>query len=214
MSVAQIRAIAEEFKRLGGTVVYSRGWDTRGNGQSSAYQGFTLHHTAGGNNVNIDQNLITGIPGLSGPLCNFCIMYDGDLGVIAAHPANHAGASGGWDTAPLPVTGMFNRLVIGCEVQYRGTEPMANVQYESSKRLAVATMKVLGYPPDSNRIKFHNGTSIQGKWDPGYAPGKTYPVVQFRKDCLNFSKGVGAVEDENSADWKDNLHQLIGPQHV
>ncbi|AUV60330.1 endolysin [Gordonia phage Flakey] len=204
--VAIVGAIARRFVELGGRSVYTRGWESRGNGQSPAYKGLVIHHTAGGRNVNIDQILIDGRWDLPGPLCNFCIMYDGDLGVIAANPANHAGASGGWDTAPLPRTGLFNREVLGCEVQYPGVEPMAQVQYESAKRLSVATMEVLGRPGQFDRVKFHQGTSIEGKWDPGYANGKTYGITQFRNDCRGMRQG----EDENSADWLDNQRQLFG----
>lgn len=211
MSAVIIKAIAEEVKRMGTPARYTKGWETRGNGQSSNYKGLLLHHTAGGNNVNIDQILIDGRWDLSGPLCNFCIMYDGDLGVIAAHPANHAGASGGWDTAPFPRTGLFNREIIGCEIQYKGTEPMSKAQYETAKKLSVATLKVLNKANRFEWIKFHQGTSIEGKWDPGYHinPTKTYSITQFRKDCAGMGS-VTAGEDPNSADWKDNLRQLIG----
>lgn len=208
MSLAIVRAIAQEYVKLGGRAVYTRGYETRGNGQTSNYNGIVFHHTAGARNVNIDQILIDGRWDLPGPLCNFCIMYDGDLGVIAANPANHAGASGGWDTAPLPHTGLFNREVLGCEIQYPGTEPMAAVQYESAKRLAVATLKVLNKPGQTQWLKFHQGTSIEGKWDPGYHinPTKTYNITQFRNDV----KGMQQGEDPNSADWKDNVRQLMG----
>ncbi len=206
MSAVIIKAIADEFTRLGGRAVFTAGWETRGNGQSSAYKGLLLHHTAGGRNVNIDQILIDGRWDLPGPLCNFCIMYDGDLGVISANPANHAGASGGWDTAPLPRTGLFNREIIGCEIQYPGTEPMAAVQYESAKRLSVATLKVLNKANQYQWVKFHQGTSIEGKWDPGYANGKTYDVSAFRRDAAGMPQG----EDENSANWLDNYRQLFG----
>lgn len=208
MSATIIKAIAEEVKAMGGRPVYTNGWATRGNGQSSNYKGLLLHHTAGGRNVNIDQILIDGRWDLAGPLANFCIMYDGDLGVISANPANHAGASGGWDTAPFAKTGLFNREIIGCEIQYPGTEPMAAVQYETAKKLAVATMKVLGKPGQFQWTKFHQGTSIQGKWDPGYSqnPTRTYDISKFRNDC----RGVSAGEDPDSPDWKDNLRQLMG----
>lgn len=206
MSVKIIGDIAAEFNRLGGRSVFTRGWESRGNGQTSNYGGLLLHHTAGSRNVNIDQILISGRWDLAGPLCNFCIMYDGDLGVIAAHPANHAGASGGWDTAPFPRTGLFNREIIGCEIQYPGVEPMAQVQYESAKRLATATLNVLGKVGQYQWVKFHQGTSVEGKWDPGYAEGKTYNISSFRNDA----KGTVQGEDMNSPDWKDNLRQLVG----
>lgn len=207
MSVPIIQAIADNVVLLGGRAVFADGWQTRGNGQSSNYGGILIHHTAGGNNVNIDQILITGRWDLPGPLCNFCIMYDGDVGVIAAHPANHAGASGGWDTAPLPRTGLFNREIVGVEIQYKGTEPMAQVQYEAAKRLSIATLKVLGRAGQYDRIKFHQGTSIEGKWDPGYHPsGKTYDIAKFRNDCKN----MGQIESESGGDWLDNKLQFMG----
>ena len=206
MSAVIIKAVADEFVRLGGRAVYTQGWESRGNGQSSNYQGLLLHHTAGGRNVNIDQILIDGRWDLPGPLCNFCIMYDGDLGVISANPANHAGASGGWDTAPFARTGLFNRDIIGCEIQYPGTEPMAAVQYESAKRLAVAVTNVLSKAGQFQWVKFHQGTSIEGKWDPGFANGKTYDIAAFRRDVA----GMPQSEDENSPDWLDNLRQLMG----
>ena len=206
MSAVIIKAIADEYTRLGGRSVFTNGWATRGNGQSSNYKGLLLHHTAGARNVNIDQILIDGRWDLPGPLCNFCIMYDGDLGVISANPANHAGASGGWDTAPLPKTGLFNREIIGCEIQYPGTEPMAAVQYESAKRLSVATLNVLNKANQFEWIKYHQGTSIEGKWDPGYANGKTYNISSFRNDA----RGMPQSEDENSANWVDNFRQMFG----
>jgi N-acetylmuramoyl-L-alanine amidase len=207
VSVHQIQAIADRYVATGGIAVFTNGWAGRGNGMASQYEAGVFHHTAGGNNVNIDQILINGRSDLPGPLCNFCIMYDGDLGVIAAHPANHAGASGGWDTAPLQRTNLFNKLTIGTEIQYKGTEPMAPVQYESAKRLANAILFVLGKSGRYEFIKFHQGTSIQGKWDPGYdARGYTYDIGAFRRDCANMGQG----ESESGGDWMDNKLQLLG----
>lgn len=208
MSAVIIGAIAREFVSLGGKAVYTRGWESRGNGMTSNYGGLLVHHTAGSRNVNIDQILIDGRWDLPGPLCNFCIMYDGDLGVISANPANHAGASGGWDTAPFAKSSLFNRDIIGCEVQYPGTEPMAAVQYESAKRLSVATLKVLNKARQWQWVKFHQGTSIEGKWDPGYQvnPTRTYDISKFRADCANMTQG----EDENSPVWIDNKLQMLG----
>lgn len=214
MSVAIVQAVADEFKRLGGNAVFADGWANRGNGQSSNYGGLLLHHTAGGNNIYIDQILITGRSDLAGPLCNFCIMYDGDLGVIAAHPANHAGASGGWDTAPYARSGMFNREIMGVEIQYKGTEPMAAVQYESAKRLTNAVLTVLGKQGQYEWIKFHQGTSIQGKWDPGYdARGYTYDIVKFRDDARNMA-GTPPVLPPVEVDMPDGADvrvQMLGP---
>lgn len=191
-------------------IVYAPGWETRGNGQSWAAggpKGFIDHHTAGGNNIYLDQNLISGIPGLSGPLCNFAGLYDGDLAVVAAYPANHAGASGGWDTAPLPNTSMFNREVLGIEMQYRGTEPMSPAQYRTMCAVNRCAAIVLGWK-SMNVIKTHNGTSIQGKWDPGYAPGKTYDINKIRSDATALDPNGSASEDPKIFDAI--MTQLMG----
>lgn len=202
-----VQAIADEHRRMGGINVFANGWQTRGNGMSPNYGGLLIHHTAGSNNVNIDQILITGRSDLPGPLCNFCVMYDGDLGIISANPANHAGASGGWDTAPFTKSSLFNRDILGCEIQYTGTQPMSAPQYETAKRLSNAVLNVLGKPGDYRWVKFHQGTSIEGKWDPGYAMGKTYDIGKFRKDAA-----TGNQENGDSSTWVDNLLQLLGPE--
>ncbi|AOE44541.1 lysin A, N-acetyl-beta-D-muramidase domain [Gordonia phage Jumbo] len=196
-------------ERFGTTIVYSPGWETRGNGQSwpaGGPKGFVDHHTAGGNNIYLDQNLISGVPGLSGPLCNFAGLYDGDLALVAAYPANHAGASGGWDTAPLPRTGMFNREVLGIEMQYRGTEPMSPEQYQTLLAVNFCAAEVLGWEKDYRRIKNHQGTSIQGKWDMGRGNGVTYDINQIRRDIA--AKGGTAANDDKT--WDRVLTQMMG----
>lgn len=191
-------------------VVATEGCEVRGNGSAWAtIEAHVNHHTAGGNNIYVDQNLISGVPGLSGPLCNWCIMYDGDLGIIAAYPANHAGASGGWDTAPAPATNDFNRRALGTEIQYRGVEPMSEAQYRTMCILNFEINTYFNWPSDFIRCKNHNGTSIQGKWDPGYAEGKTYDIAQQRRDFAAIG-GSGGGENEDSAEWQLCLGQMMG----
>ncbi|USH45031.1 lysin A, N-acetylmuramoyl-L-alanine amidase domain [Gordonia phage Camerico] len=204
-----MRDIANMCHELFGTrIVYAPGWETRGNGQNwpaGGPKGFIDHHTAGGNNIYLDQNLINGVPGLSGPLCNFAGLYDGDLALVAAYPANHAGASGGWDTAPLPVTGLFNREVLGIEMQYRGTEPMSAAQYRTLCAVNYCAAKVLGWP-SFNRIKNHQGTSVQGKWDMGRGNGVTYDIAQVRRDI----EALGKAGADESPLWESINLQMMG----
>lgn len=178
-----ILEIARRCELAGVHVVRAPGCERRGNGQSWATwpEGPLNHHTAGGRNIYLDRNLIDGRSDLPGPLTNFATLYDGDLVVVAAYPANHAGASGGWDTAPMPVTRLFNRQVIGNEIQYPGTEPMSPAQWRTILIFNRIVLDVIGRAGQWNRIKFHNGTSITGKWDPGYGSGKTYDIAQFRR---------------------------------
>lgn len=196
-AVQMIRDIANGVAKYGVNIVWAPGWENRGNGSQWAPggpKGFVNHHTAGGNNIYLDQNLISGVPGLSGPLCNFAGLYDGDLAVVAAYPANHAGASGGWDTAPLPVTGWFNQQVLGIEMQYNGISRMPPEQYRTMTIVNKVAQEVLGWPVSQICSKNHQGTSIEGKWDMGYdRRGYTYDIAQIRRD-------IAAVRLPNQAE--------------
>jgi hypothetical protein len=179
MSVARAREWAARCRAAGIVVHEVAGYETRGNGQSSAYEGWVNHHTATPKSNTLPGVLINGRPDLSPPLCNSCGYADGSVGLVAAHPANHAGASGGYDTSPLPRTSLFNKMVWGHEIVYEGTSPMTDAQYRTAQIVSKIGVDIWGYG-DVNRIKFHAGTSITGKWDPGYANGKTYDVRAFR----------------------------------
>lgn len=182
MSVARVREIANRMKARGFTVVFEPGWQRRGNGMSPAYRGDIVHHTATGfanSNLNV---LIHGRSDLPGPLCNFCTWSNGTVGVIAAFPANHAGASGGRNMGPLPTTRSFNKYVLGNEIIYPGTRPMTNAQYRTATALSAVINDVLGYR-DAGHTRAHAETSITGKWDPGRGNGITYDMNAFRRNA-------------------------------
>jgi hypothetical protein len=191
VSVAFARALAEFCTFHGVPVTWEPGWDTRGNGQTSRYKGLLVHHTAGQSLDKRTNDLVAGraSPPLAGPLCNSAGLHSGGLHIIAAHPANHAGASGGRDTAPLPVTGLFNREVWGHEVMYPGTRPMSPAQWRTCTILGAGVCRLTGQDYDPAWIKLHNGTSVTGKWDAGFAPGSTYPIADLRRDTLVVMRG-------------------------
>lgn len=191
MSVTQTLRAVEILRSLGVTVTFEPGWEVRGNGQSSAYQGGIIHHTGGAYNNTCPWILIGGRSDLAGPLCNFAGLANGVIHVVAAHPANHAGASGGPSTGPFPRTSLFNRLVMGLEICYPGAQPMTNEQYRSAKAFAKTMQVMYG---DIERARAHRETSIEGKWDPGYAPGKTIDMAALRAEAAN------QEEDEVSAE--------------
>lgn len=197
------------------TIVAVEGCERRGNGSSwipdfAQQGGHVNHHTGGGNNIYYDRNLVSGVPGLSGPLCNWAILYDGDLAIIAAFPANHAGASGGWDTAPLQRTNDFNRRSLGTEIQYKGVEPMSDAQWKTMCVLNYEINKFFGWSSDYIRCKNHNGTSVQGKWDPGYAPGKTYDIAEQRRAFAKIGAPGNTVDEDDSAEMKMLFEQAMG----
>ncbi len=185
MSVARCREINARLRAAGITVREASGWQSRGNGQTSAYEGGLVHHTATGYGIAVPGTgagnlLINGRPDLRGPLCNYAGNDDGSITVIAAHPANHAGASGGRSMGPLPVTSLFNRRVLGLEIVYPGTSPMRSAQYRSALVWAKVVADVVG-GGNIERVRAHAETSITGKWDPGEAPGRTINMVAFRR---------------------------------
>jgi hypothetical protein len=178
MSVARCREINARLRAAGVTVHEWPGWESRGNGQSSAYEGGIVHHTATafGSAPSI---LVNGRSDLPGPLANYAGNADGSLTVIAAHPANHAGASGGRSMGPLPVTSLFNKRVLGLEIVYPGTVPMRDAQYRAALIWTRVVADVVGWG-DRERVRAHAETSITGKWDPGDQPGRTINMAAFR----------------------------------
>jgi hypothetical protein len=170
VSVARCREINARLRGAGITVYEWPGWESRGNGQSSAYEGGTAPAVLVDGRSN---------PPLAGPLANYSGNADGSITVLAAHPANHAGASGGRSMGPLPVTATFNRRVLGLEIVYPGTVPMRDAQYRAALVWARVVADVVG-GGDIQRVRAHGETSITGKWDPGDAPGRTINMAAFR----------------------------------
>lgn len=191
MSVARCREINARLRAAGITVHEWPGWESRGNGLTSRYEGCIVHHTGSGYGVAY-QGLITGRPDLAGPLCNYAGNEDGSLTVIAAHPSNHAGASGGRSMGPLPVTTLFNPRVLGLEIVYPGTAPMRPAQYRTACIWARIVTDVLGFG-DIQRCRAHGETSVTGKWDPGFAKDRTIDMNRFRTDGL---AAVGHHEED------------------
>lgn len=196
MSVTQTLQVVEIARSYGVPVTFEPGWDTRGNGQSSAYQGGIEHHTGGSYANTCPGILVYGRSDLSGPLCNFAGLANGGLHVVAAHPANHAGASGGPSNGPFPVTSLFNKLVMGLEICYPGNSPMTDAQYRTAKVFAKAMQIMFG---SVERARGHRETSIEGKWDPGYAPGLTINMAALRSEAAAIQEEDELKEDERAA---------------
>lgn len=214
MSVARCLEINARLRSAGVTVREAAGWQDRGNGQVSVYEGGLVHHTATGFGIAVPGTgagnlLINGRPDLKGPLCNYAGNDDGSLTVIAAHPANHAGASGGRSMGPLPTTTLFNRRVLGLEIVYPGTTPMRAAQYQSALVWARVVADVVG-GGDIERIRAHAETSITGKFDPGDAPGHTIDMAAFRHAAKTVLEDDMQLTDR--VDW-DKINGL-GPAYL
>jgi hypothetical protein len=189
-------------------------WETRGNGLSGNYEGGIVHHTATPSSAArpfpTQSMLRTGRSDLPGPLCNYagpyCTVEAPWIHLMAAFPANHAGASGGRSMGPLPRTSLFNPRVLGLEIDYAGLIPMSAGQLYVAKLWSHAVAFVLGR--NTEYVRAHMETSITGKWDPGYANGKTIDMATFRREAAVINAGkpapgpVPAPEYEEDQDMR------------
>lgn len=203
------------FREFGVPVEFEPDWERRGNGSTANYQGGILHHTAiAASYANPGPGtrvLRDGRPDLPGPLCQYQNKFTGTVRVIAAHPANHAGASGGRSMGPLPVSRLFNPLVQGMENDYAGNSPMSPEQYRTSLVFAIACKRRYG---SIERCRAHMETSIEGKWDPGWAPGRTIDMTTFRRDALALEAGGGTFQEDDmltgaQEQWLLDLHKVV-----
>lgn len=182
MSVTLARQIVDGLRAHGVVVHEAPGCWSRGNGQQFdlANLGCSLHHTATAFGF-APSILVNGRPDLSGPLCNTAGNVDGSVTLIAAFPANHAGAGGGRAMGPCPRTRNFNRCMWGHEIVYPGTVPMTPAQYRTACILGGIVSGNRGRP-NADWVREHYETSETGKWDPGYAPNRTYDGNRIRAD--------------------------------
>lgn len=180
--------VIAEMRRLEPRLIvsYEPGWESRGNGTSANYDFATVHHTASATSLAKPfptQNLLrVGRSDLPGPLCNeagpACTVDAPRIHVMAANPANHAGASRA--SGPVPALSLFNPRTRGLEIDYAGTVPMLAGQLYVAQLWAKANAKVLA-GGNVEYVRAHAETSVTGKWDPGYANGKTIDMAAFRR---------------------------------
>lgn len=91
-TVDKMRAVANLCVERGLVVKYSSGWESRGRPYSfNPTAGVIAHHTGGAEDI--DNVLINGRSDLPGPLCQYALHKNGDVVLIAAGYANHAGES-------------------------------------------------------------------------------------------------------------------------
>lgn len=188
-----VRDIMNELRRRGATVHEWSGWDGRGNAGVSQISpvGAVIHHTATAYGFAF-QALVTGRSDLPGTLCNFSGNVDGSFTVISSGLAYHAGRGAGPSLGPLvSVAGNLNGRTVGLEIVYPGNLPMTQEQYNSAVLFGqvVADLFAGG---NAESIRFHaetNGVTGDGKWDPGYAPSKTYDPAAFRQAVRTREEG-------------------------
>lgn len=178
------------------------GWATHNRNQKGPWggvNGFIWHHT--GASVANDRaktyagtTLYNGLSSLPGPLCHFSIGVDGTVYLVGWGRANHAG---GGDPAVLqhvinedysgqlhPNRGNSNGVdgnahFYGVEIQYSGSQKMADAQYKAALTLSAALLDFHGW---TEKSVIAHGEWSSDKWDPGYAPGKIMAMPDVRAD--------------------------------
>lgn len=108
--------LPEVLRAAGLRVVEEPGWLTRGHGPMVAVDGTVVHHTAGPRaGIFPSRNvLVSGRPGLAGPLCHLGIDRDAVVHVIASGLAWHAGQ--------VRAVSYANPRRIGIEVESSGVD--------------------------------------------------------------------------------------------
>jgi hypothetical protein len=77
----------------------------------------------------------------------------------------------------------------GHEIVYPGTKPMTDAQYRTAVILSAVVSQILKRP-NADWVRGHAETSVTGKWDPGYANGKTYDLNALRAQAVSLVTGA------------------------
>lgn len=173
--------LADVLRRAGLTVIEVPGWKTRGYAGWGFYgnpRGVLHHHTATGSARwagvgSPTLNLLTnGRSDLAGPLCNLAFGRGGEVYVVAAGWANHAGVGGPQGLVPRD---QGNGWMIGIEAESSGVAPVdwTPDQYRVWPYLAAALERqyLLDQQPIDRVQAAHYEWSSMGKIDPALLPG-------------------------------------------
>lgn len=187
--MGDVRRLVDALRAAGVTVHEWTGWDGRGNEGVAQIQieGAILHHTATPYGSAFPGLVSSTRPGMIGAmLCNFAGNSDGSLTVIGSGLAWHAGGGYGPNQGPLaPYANRRNYYTVGLEIVYPGTSPMTDAQYRTALIFSkVVADKFCGGDLEYVRAHYEvNGRGYEGKWDPGFASGKSYDMNQFRSQA-------------------------------
>jgi hypothetical protein len=171
--------LADACYASGLQVITCDGWESRGYAGQSLQQvrGVLWHHTATSSARSYTSGmptlsmLVNGRADLAGPLCNLGLGRGGEVYVVAAGVANHAGQG----SAPGVPTDMGNHYLIGIEMESSGVEPWdwTDAQLDAMPRLGAALeLHYLQYLAPEGRLQLgHYEYSSAGKIDPTGLPG-------------------------------------------
>lgn len=165
--------LADGLRARGLTVIETDGWKTRGFARQGLQEvrGVVWHHTATNRaafatNGSPTLNLVTsGRSDLAGPLCNILFAREGEVVIVAAGLANHAG-SGKWTNIDRNAG---NYQTIGIEMESSGIQPWdwTKEQFAIAPQLGWALRDMYGHNNDMAHYEY----SDAGKIDPAGWPG-------------------------------------------
>jgi N-acetylmuramoyl-L-alanine amidase len=132
--------LADASRMTGYPVVEVAGWQNRGHGAMSSFQGVVCHHTAGPKTGEYPSLAVVrdGRPGLSGPLAQLGLGRSGTVYVIASGLSYHAGVSAWAGFSSL------NSTFIGIEAEDDGDGIWTSEQLDCYPRLAAALCYYMG----------------------------------------------------------------------
>ena len=194
--------LGEVLDDAGVRVKATEGWKQRAaHGEAPKPRGVLEHHTASHSSEDEPaptlEQCIKGREGLTGPLCNALIGYDGTVHLIAAGRAHHAGRAG--KSGPVP-SGDGNVRYIGFEWDYDGKQEPSKKQYRAAVRATAAVLNKLGRSAEAARG--HKETSLDGKIDPGQVD-----LDEFREDVAAAMKKLDrGGKDSHRGDSHDDEH--------
>jgi hypothetical protein len=179
------------LKNAGLKVAPQPGWMNRGHGNMGTVKGVMCHHTVGplkGNMPSL-KVLISGRPGLSGPLAQLGLGRDGTYYIVAAGRCYHAG-QGKWkkkSTGEIITTG--NSSFIGIEAENTGIgnsndpryDPWPAVQLDAYRRGVAAILKHIGQTEEM--------CCGHKEWRPKIDP-HTIDMGDFRKEVAAIMAGT------------------------
>jgi hypothetical protein len=156
--------LADVLRGAGLPVYEESGWKTRAVSGNFDPRAIMLHHDASpaGQTSNGSDVIVNGRPGLTGPLSQLWLAYDGTWHICAAGRANHAGDGQAWGVVRA---GYGNTDCVGIETDHTTGEKWTADQRSSGGVGVAALMSHYGWAPE-NALTSHKEYAPDRKVDP------------------------------------------------
>lgn len=188
--------LADACRKSGLEVIETPGWKTRGHGELMSVETIVPHHTATPRTVAGDYPSLgivrDGRADLPGPLAQLGLSRSGEVYVIAAGVAYHAGTTF--------LSRQDNWHAIGIEAEHDGFSPWPRPQYDAYVRLCAALARHYGVPVMSVQGHKEIAAPAGRKIDP------TFDMTVFRADVNRL-----LAEEDRRAEMARDLNDAMVP---